>query len=77
MSVLRIAEFSSVFSTGNNILISQKKTFYGFFFVNSPNSQIVELKPLRNNETKILIKNLKGSVDGLKVHDSNDQGGSR
>ena len=47
------------------------------FFINSPNSQIVELKPLRNNETKILIKNLKGSVDGLKVHDSNDQGGSR
>ena len=47
------------------------------FFVYSPNSQIVELKPLRNNETKILIKNLKGSVDGLKVHDSNDQGGSR
>ena len=58
-----------------DVSTSNSRIFFSIF--NSPNSQIVELKPLRNNETKILIKNLKGSVDGLKVHDSNDQEGSR
>ena len=51
--------------------ISANRIFLTIY--DEPHSQIVELF---NMKPKVLVDNLKGPVDGLKIHDANDQSGS-